>query len=277
MSPPSALTSNTPSTMDNLTITLIQADLAWENKTENLRRFEKLFADLKGKQDLILLPEMFNTGFVVVPEFIAEQPDGPTVQWMAQQAANTGCVIAGSLIIGDSGRYFNRLVWMRPDGSFSFYDKRHLFRLGNEHLHFSAGESRLIVELKGWKICPLVCYDLRFPVWSKNRYLDGDYEYDLLIYLANWPGRRSYAYRQLLIARAIENQSYVIGVNRVGADGKGILHQGESAVLDYKGKHLIEIPPDVEDHETVVLDYARLKEFRAGFTVGQDWDRFEVL
>jgi predicted amidohydrolase len=130
--------------------------------------------------------------------------------------------------------------------------------------------------LKGWKICPLVCYDLRFPVWSKNRFLNNSYEYDLLIYIANWPGRRSYAFRQLIIARAIENQAYVIAVNRVGSDGKGILYQGNSAAIDFKGKHLVEIPPEIEDVETITLEYDKLKEFRDGFTVGMDWDRFEI-
>ncbi len=262
--------------MDNLTVTLIQADLLWEDKEKNLRKFENLFQTKVQKQDLILLPEMFNTGFVVEPRAIAESPDGPTISWMAEQAELTGSVITGSLVVAENGQYYNRLVWMRPDGTYSSYDKRHLFRLGNEHLQFAQGTERLLVELKGWKICPLVCYDLRFPVWSKNRYREGGYEYDLIIYIANWPGRRSYAYRQLLIARAIENQAYVIGVNRIGMDGKGVMHQGDSAVLDFKGKHRIEIPPDVEDMETVSLDYDRLREFRDGFTVGLDWDSFSI-
>ena len=262
--------------MNNLNVTLIQPDLAWEDKDRNLEKFEGLFQTVKQKQDLILLPEMFNTGFVMEPQSIAEPPDGPTFQWLSKQAAFMGCVITGSLVIKENDDYFNRLVWMCPDGSFSIYDKRHLFRLGGEHLQFSQGRSKLIVELNGWKICPLVCYDLRFPVWSKNIFLDGRYEYDLLIYVANWPGRRSYAFRQLLIARAIENQAYVIGVNRVGMDGKGVQHQGESAVLDFKGRHMIEVPPGVEDMETISLDYESLREYREGFTVGLDWDEFEI-
>jgi omega-amidase len=262
--------------MNNLIVTLIQPDLAWEDKEKNLGRFENLFQLLKQKQDLIVLPEMFNTGFVVEPHSIAETMEGNTIQWMKKQAASTESVITGSLVVEEDGQYFNRLIWMSPDGSFSTYDKRHLFRLGDEHLQFSQGNQKLIVELKGWKICPLVCYDLRFPVWSKNIFENGTYAYDVLIYIANWPGRRSYAYRQLIIARAIENQCYVIGVNRVGMDGKNIMYQGDSAVLDYKGKHLIEIPPGVEDMETLSLDYENLREFREGFTVGMDWDDFEI-
>jgi omega-amidase len=262
--------------MNNLTITLIQPDLAWEDKARNLAKFEGLFQSLKQKPDLIVLPEMFSTGFVVEPHSIAEGMDGPTIQWLNRQSVKLGCVITGSLVIEENGNFFNRLVWMRPDGTHSTYDKRHLFRLGNEHLQFSQGNNKMVVELNGWKICPLVCYDLRFPVWSKNTFVDGSYEYDLLIYMANWPGRRSFAFRQLLIARAIENQSFVIGVNRVGMDGKGIMHQGDSAVLDFKGKHLIEMPPGVEDMESVILDHNSLKEFRDGFTVGLDWDAFDI-
>jgi omega-amidase len=262
--------------MENLKVTIIQPDLAWEDKRKNLDKFEELFSELKHKQDLLILPEMFSTGFVVEPQSLAEGPDGPTIEWMAKQAGNLDCVLSGSLVIKEEGHYFNRLIWMKPDGSFESYDKRHLFRLGNEHEQFSQGSSKLIVDLKGWKICPLVCYDLRFPVWSKNTYAEGKYEYDLLVYVANWPGRRSYAFRQLLIARAIENQCYVIGVNRVGMDGKGIMHQGDSSVIDFKGKHLLEVPPGVEDLETFSLDYESLKEFREGFTVGLDWDEFKI-
>ncbi len=262
--------------MNNLTVTLIQPDIFWEDKERNLQKYEQLFRPLVQKQDLVILPEMFNTGFVVEPHSIAEAADGPTIRWMARQAEAIGSVITGSLVVNEYGNFYNRLVWMRPDGTFSTYDKRHLFRLGDEHLQFSQGSEKMVIELNGWRICPLVCYDLRFPVWSKNTYKNGEYEYDLLIYVANWPGRRSLAFRQLLVARAIENQAYVIGVNRVGADGKGILHQGDSAVLDFKGKHMIEIPPDVEDMEIVSLNYDRLKEFRDGFTVGLDWDNFNI-
>lgn len=262
--------------MNNLTVTIIQPDLAWSDKQRNFSKFEAFLSGLKTNPDLVILPETFNTGFVDDPRTIAEEADGFTLQWMKKTAAHCGCVLTGSYFVKAGNSCYNRLVWMRPDGSFEYYDKRHLFRHGDEHLHVTQGRQRLVVELKGWKIMPLICYDLRFPVWSKNRYIGQTYEYDLLFYVTNWPGKRSYAYKQLLIARAIENQAYVIGVNRVGADGKGTLHQGDSAVIDYKGKHLIEIPPDVEAVETVELSYEKLAEFREGFTVAPDWDEFSI-
>lgn len=262
--------------MNDLTITIIQSDIAQEDKHKNLERFEAILSKLKTKPDLVILPETFNTGFVIDPLPVAEEADGPTSFWMRKAANEHNCTITGSYVVKTENGYFNRLVWMRPDGSSDYYDKRHLFRFGDEHLHYSQGDQRIIVEIKGWKILPLVCYDLRFPVWSRNRYKDDTYEYDLLLYVSNWPGKRSYAFRHLLIARAIENQAYVIGVNRVGADGRGTLHQGDSAVIDYKGKHIIEIPPDVEDVETVVLSYDKLHEYRQGFKVALDWDSFYI-
>jgi predicted amidohydrolase len=262
--------------LPDLTITLIQPDLAWLDKKSNLLKFEDFFQKLERKTDLIVLPEMFNTGFVVDQRSLAENMNGPTVEWMAKQAASLKCIITGSLVILEEGNYYNRLVWMNPDGSYKTYDKRHLFHPGNEHEQFSFGTEKLIVDLFGWKICPLVCYDLRFPVWSKNTWSGGTYEYDILLYMANWPAVRSYAYRQLLIARAIENQSYVVAVNRVGIDGKGTNHQGDSAIIDFKGKHMIELAPDKEEMETINLNYDKLADFRKGFTVGMDWDRFEI-
>jgi omega-amidase len=262
--------------MENITVALIQPDLIWEDKQKNLDKFEIYFAEFKEHPDLVILPEMFNTGFVIEPEAVAEEPDGPTLQWLGKQSLKMGSVITGSYVIKERSVYFNRLIWMKPDGTFAYYDKRHLFRYGNEHMHFEPGNRKLVMELKGWKICPLVCYDLRFPVWSKNNYINGTYEYDLLIYVSNWPGKRSYAFRQLLIARAIENQAYVIGLNRVGMDGKGTWHQGESAVFDYLGRPVVEIPPDVEDAEIVTLNYEKLNKFRGNFTVGLDWDTFVI-
>jgi predicted amidohydrolase len=260
----------------DLNITLIQPDLTWLDKQSNFRKFEDYFLKTESKTDLIVLPEMFNTGFVVDQQSLAENMNGPTVEWMAEQAAKLKSVITGSLIILENGNYYNRLVWMNPDGSKQTYDKRHLFHPGNEHEQFSYGTEKLIVDLLGWKICPLVCYDLRFPVWSKNTWSEGTYEYDILLYMANWPAVRSYAYRQLLIARAIENQCYVVAVNRVGIDGKGTNHQGESTVIDFKGKHLIELAADQEKMETMNLNYDKLAEFRKGFTVGMDWDKFGI-
>ncbi len=262
--------------MYDLKITLVQPDLFWQDKKSNLLKFEDFFQKLDRKTDLVVLPEMFNTGFVVDQRSLAEDMNGPTVEWMARKSAELKSVITGSLVVVENGNYFNRLVWMQPDGSYKFYDKRHLFHPGNEHEQFSAGSEKIIVDLFGWKICPLVCYDLRFPVWSKNTWANGTYEYDVLLYMANWPASRSYAYRQLLIARAIENQCYVVAVNRVGIDGKGTNHQGESTVIDFKGKHLIEIESDREGMETLNVSYDQLADFRKGFMVGMDWDRFEI-
>lgn len=262
--------------LPDLNITLIQPDLTWLDKQSNLRKFEDFFLKTESKTDLIVLPEMFNTGFVVDQRSLAENMNGPTVGWMAEQAAKLKSVITGSLIILDNGNYYNRLVWMSPDGNYQTYDKRHLFHPGNEHEQFSYGTQKLIVDLFGWKICPLVCYDLRFPVWSKNTWSGGTYEYDILLYMANWPAVRSYAYRQLLIARAIENQCYVVAVNRVGIDGKGTNHQGESAIIDFKGKHIIEMASAEEGMETLSLNYGKLADFRNGFTVGMDWDKFGI-
>lgn len=262
--------------MQDLTITLVQADLSWENKQSNFITFEKVFSSLEDITDVIILPEMFSTGFITEPKNLAENMEGETMNWMKQQAKMFNVVIAGSLVVIENGKYYNRFVWMKPDGTYEYYDKRHLFHPGNEHLQFSQGETRKIVEIKGWKVCLQVCYDLRFPVWSKNRFVDGKYEYDLLVYIANWPAVRSYPYRQLLIARAIENQCYVAAVNRVGTDGKGTNHQGESTVIDFKGKHITELEANTESHQTITLRYEDLKTFRDSFTVGMDWDKFEI-
>jgi omega-amidase len=262
--------------MYDLTITLIQPDLVWQDKKNNLLKFEDFFQKLDQKTDLIVLPEMFNTGFVVDQRSLAEDMNGPTMEWMALQAAKLDCAVTGSLVIIENGNYYNRLVWMDPYGNYRTYDKRHLFHPGNEHAQFSQGTEKMVVDLFGWKICPLVCYDLRFPVWSKNTWANGVYEYDLLLYVANWPAARSYAYRQLLIARAIENQCYVAAVNRVGIDGKGTNHQGESTLIDFKGRHVIEMDADVEGMETLKVSYKQLADFRNSFTVGMDWDRFEI-
>ena len=262
--------------MYDINITLVQADLAWEDKRSNLRKFEDFFDKANYKSDLIVLPEMFNTGFIVEPHNLAEKMDGDTMEWIALQAAKQKCVITGSLVIVEGEHYYNRLIWMNPNGEYLTYDKRHLFHPGGEHHQFSQGNKKMVVDLMGWKICPLVCYDLRFPVWSKNTWKDGVYEYDILLYIANWPAARSYAFRQLLIARAIENQCYVVAVNRVGIDGKGTNHQGDSAIIDFKGRHLVELDPDVEAVENLKLSYENLSAFRESFTVGMDWDRFEI-
>ncbi|MHC1706565.1 MAG: amidohydrolase [Bacteroidales bacterium] len=262
--------------MQDLTISLVQVDLAWEDVTQNLLRFDACLEPLAGKQDLILLPEMFNTGFTVQPEKVAETPGGPTSQWLSNKARELNSIIAGTLIIKESGYYYNRCLWMRPDGSYESYDKRHLFRMGNEHLSFQPGRKRTIVDFKGWKIMLITCYDLRFPVWTMNNYKNGSYEYDVLLCLANWPEVRSQVWKTLLSARAMENLAYVAGNNRIGADGKGLTHSGDSRMLDFKGNIMEEIPEHQEGIVTVTLSGKELIDFREKFNVGLDWDSFTL-
>ncbi len=253
--------------MQDINVTLIQTALHWEDAPANRAHFSELLAGIQpGSTDLILLPEMFPTGFSMKPKQLAETMDGPSIQWLHVQAAKLGAVITGSLIIKEGDKYYNRLIWMRPDGTYAQYDKRHLFSYAGEDKHYTAGKERLILELKGWRICPLVCYDLRFPVWSRNRK-----QYDLLLYVANWPERRSYPWKQLLIARAIENQCYVAAVNRIGADGNHINHSGDSALIDPLGEVLF-----TKAHEPVVqtftLSQAHLTEVREKFRFLDDAD-----
>lgn len=257
--------------MQDLRITLVQTPLHWEKATENRALFDGLLADVKtSSTDLIVLPEMFSTGFSMQPDVLAEAMDGPTLEWLRAKASEKGAVITGSLIIAEHGHYYNRLVWMRPDGSYECYDKRHLFSLAGEEKYYTAGKERLIVELNGWRVCPLVCYDLRFPVWSRNRK-----DYDLLLYVANWPERRSYAWKQLLIARAIENQAYVAAVNRVGYDGNQVSHSGDSAIIDPLGEVLFTKPHEPFT-ETFTLSQTHLKEVRDKFRFLDDADNFII-
>lgn len=255
--------------MQNLRVTLIQSNLYWENISANLEMFSKKILSV-GETDLIVLPETFSSGFSLNPTF-AEEMNGRSVDWMKKVAAEKNCVVTGSLIIKERGKVFNRLIWMQPNGDFFTYDKRHLFSLSEEPKIFTAGKGKIIVELKEWKICPLICYDLRFPVWSRNKRA----EYDLLIYVANWPERRSYPWKQLLIARAIENQAYVLGVNRVGNDGNDIYHSGDSMVADALGNILYH-RVDEEDVYTVLLNYKALKEVREQFPFLKDADDFAI-
>lgn len=260
--------------MSTLDVTLIQADLVWHDPNANRRRLQERFAPLAGKTDLIVLPEMFTTGFTMEATAVAEPADGPTVTWLREQAAAIGAVITGSIATKDGDSYYNRLVWMRPDGTHETYDKRHLFRMAHEQDHYTAGERRLIVDLKGWKVLPLVCYDLRFPVWSRNR-IGSEGGYDVLLYVANWPERRRYPWQTLIKARAIENLSYCIAVNRVGTDGTGVSYTGDSAVIDYLGQPMTE-PSEQEFVATVTLDKAALDGFRAKFPAHLDADEFDL-
>lgn len=264
--------------MNDLRISVIQSNLHWENKKENLYMFSQKIAAISEATDLIVLPEMFSTGFSMCPSTFAETMDGKTIKWMAERAAEKKCVVTGSFICEEHGKYFNRLVWMKPDGTYIVYDKRHLFRMANEDDHYSAGQNKMIVELKGWKICPLVCYDLRFPVWSRQKSANGrqEYQYDILIYVANWPERRSHPWKTLLMARAIENQCYVVGLNRVGEDRNKIAHSGDSAVINAKGELISTIKPNQESTETITLNFSDLENFRKSFPAILDADDFEI-
>lgn len=255
-------------------VTLIQTALAWHDAEANRRNFDRLLAPLAGQTDLVVLPEMFTTGFTMAPDSAAEPAGGPTVDWLRSKAASLGAVVTGSIATRDQGKYFNRLIWMRPDGTHAAYDKRHLFRMAREHEHYSAGARRLIVDLNGWKVCPLVCYDLRFPVWSRNR-IGGDDGFDLLLYTANWPERRRYAWQTLLKARAIENICYCVGVNRVGKDGADIDYAGDSVVLDFLGQPLTPAGQG-ELVQTVTLDREALQTFRQRFPAHLDADDFDL-
>lgn len=253
----------------NLHITLVQADLNWENIPANLDMFTRKLSAV-SKTDLIVLPEMFSTGFSMNTEMFAEEMNGAAVEWMRKTALEKQCVVCGSIMIQERKEFFNRLVWMQADGEFQVYDKRHLFSLTNEPAIYTAGKEKLLVELNGWKICPLVCYDLRFPVWSRNTLSDS---YDLLIYVANWPERRSHAWKSLLVARAIENQSYVAGVNRVGNDGNNIYHSGYSMLIDALGKTLY-LQEHQEDMVTMELNAEALFEVRKSLPFLKDADDF---
>jgi predicted amidohydrolase len=261
--------------MQDLTITLVQSSLAWEDPGANLEAFGKKLQSLP-QTDLVILPEMFNTGFTMDAAKNAETMNGPGISWMKDAARRHGCVICGSLIIREDDKYYNRLVWMRPDGSYSKYDKKHLFRMGGEHLVFSPGHEKLIVEIRGWKVMPLVCYDLRFPVWSRNAFRGRNYAYDLLIYVANWPSVRATAWKSLLRARAIENMAYAAGLNRTGTDGKGVAHSGDSMLVAPDGSIPLKIASCAESMQHFTLDKTFLTGTREKLGVGRDWDRFII-
>lgn len=257
--------------MQDLTITLIQSDLYWENPGANLAMFEEKIWQINQSTDLIILPEMFTTGFSMKPEALAEPMNFTTFKWMKQMASQTGAVITGSYIVKDKGNYYNRLLWMQPDGQFDFYDKRHLFSMAGENQNYTAGKKQLIKEIKGWKITGFICYDLRFPVWSRNQ---GN-QYDLAIYVANWPSARSHAWKSLLPARAIENLCYVAAVNRTGIDGNNLPYNGDSCVFDFYGKEILN-SQDQQITQSTTLNFEQLQDFRTKFPAHLDADYFEI-
>lgn len=297
---------------DSLSVTIIQPAMAWEDKAANLAHYSNLIAGIEGRKEVVVLPEMFSTGFSMDAPRLAEGMDGPTVAWMREEARVHRIILAGSVIIGEEGRYYNRFVWMQPDGRHFHYDKRHLFSLAGEEKVYTAGGKRAIVSVKGFRICLQVCYDLRFPVWSRQSPTpalprgDGDRIlqpggvensglpesatsplgggregasglFDILLYVANWPERRALPWKTLLQARAIENQCYVVGVNRVGNDGNDIFYSGDSSVFSPLGEPLWQVGGGVEAVHTVVLERQMLDETREKFPFWKDGDAFVLL
>ncbi len=259
--------------MTDLRVTLVQSDLHWEDKAANLRQFTEKLNGLAGVTSLVVLPEMFTTGFTMNAGPLAEPTDGPTLDWMRQQAHQLDAVVTGSIIARENGNYYNRLLWVRPDGTYQKYDKRHLFTLAEEQHTYTPGQERLLVELKGWTVLPLICYDLRFPAWSRN--LE---DYHLLLYVANWPEMRRRAWQSLLAARAIENQAYTIGLNRVGKDGKDFPYTGDSSVFDFAGEELLHLA-QAEGVFTLRLSFEAQEAFRRKlpFLADRDGVRIEGM
>ncbi|WP_346863713.1 amidohydrolase [uncultured Draconibacterium sp.] len=255
--------------MKNLKITIIQPDIIWENSKKNLEKYSKWLENV-GDSDVIILPEMFTTGFSMEPEKLKEPMDGISVNWMKKLAAEKNVAVVGSLIIKENGKIYNRALWVFPDGTMEKYDKRHLYTMGQEHLHYSPGKEKTIVEYKGWKFCPQICYDLRFPAFARN--LE---DYDVVFYMANWPSPRHHVWKNLLISRAIENQAYCFGINRTGTDGTGLKYRGDSACISPKG--IAEFMGESETTKTFEISWTELHNFRKRFPLLNDRDSFHIL
>lgn len=256
--------------MQALRVSLVQSDLVWQNPTENLKNFQDKLLKLVDSTDLIVLPEMFTTGFSMDTS-MAQKSSEMGIEWLKSMAQITNAHIMGSMMVKDDNKYFNRLVLASASGELEYYDKRHLFSYGHEDKHYTQGQKRLEVEINGWKICPLICYDLRFPVWARN-----NDEYGLLIYIANWPNTRMFAWNSLLPARAIENQSYVVGVNRIGSDGNKLKYSGGSVVYDYQGQKCLDLEGKAAV-ETIILEKDDLLNFRIKFPFLMDMDKFLLV
>lgn len=254
---------------ENLKVTVIQSNIVWENPDANLEKYSQWIKHIGGS-DVIVLPEMFSTGFSMNPKALKEGMTGTSVAWMKQIAAEKNAAVAGSLIIEEKQKIYNRALWVFPDGSLETYDKSHLFTMGQEHLHYTAGKKKIIVEYKGWRFCPLICYDLRFPVWARNAE-----NYDVLLFMANWPSPRHHVWKNLLVARAIENQSYCLACNRIGNDGMGLSYLGDSACISPKGE--VVFMGEKEGIQTFTLSYSELHKFRKIFPLLDDKDDFSIL
>lgn len=263
--------------MENLNIAYIQTDLVWENIDVNLELFSSYFEKILQPVDLIVLPETFNTAFCHNIEQLAEEPDGKTTQFLLTKAKEMQSVIAGSFFVKENDNIYNRLLWAKPNGSYEYYDKKHAFILSEEATIVSGNESRLCTfELKGWKIRPFVCYDLRFPCWTRNSYTDNEFAYDVFLCIANWPEQRTSVWHTLNIARAMENVAYTIAVNRVGIDNYKNSYVGDSMIVDFKGDIISKAEDYKESIEYATLDFEKLEEFRRKFPVHLDWDPFII-
>jgi len=255
---------------NKLHIHLVQSSIIWQEPEKNRLHYEQLLTPVKNT-DVLVLPEMFTTGFSMNPEGLAEPHPGESLAQMQVWAVEKSALVIGSIMTKVQSVYYNRLYMVKPDGTFDYYDKRHLFRMGNEHEHYAAGTDRVITQWRGWRICPLICYDLRFPVWSRNRN-----DYDLLLYVANWPQSREAVWKTLLEARALENQAYCLGVNRIGTDGNSIDYSGASRCISYKGEILAQAQANMEEIVHVVIDKQELETFRAKFPAYLDADTFHI-
>ena len=255
-----------------LRISLVQMDIVWENKNENLRRLEKTLKTLHGETDIVVLPEMFSTGFSMQSRLLSETVNGNTITTIKQWAAKYQITLTGSFIAREDDSYYNRAFFLTPEGEEFYYNKRHLFRMGDEPNNFTAGDKKTIIPYRGWSICLMVCYDLRFPIWCRNR----SNEYDLLLFVANWPTSRRRAWETLLCARAIENLSYVCGVNRVGTDGYGLHYSGQSSLYNAKGENLVDFPDKEQGVRTVSIDISSLRSLRTKFPTWKDDDLFHL-
>ena len=256
--------------MDKITVALIQTVQAWEDKAANFKHFEPLIREASSA-DLIVLPEMFSTGFSMNSAPLAEPVSGETVTWLQDMSNASGSVLTGSFIAEENGQYFNRGFWVAPDALPDFYDKRHLFRMSGEHEHYSPGSAFKVFSLHTCRVCLQICYDLRFPAFSRNK----KNSYDLLVFVANWPAARRTQWRALLQARAIENQCIVVGVNRVGSDGNGTQYSGDSLLVNPEGEVLI----DARDHDgifTQEIDLASIRAYRERFPAWRDQDQFSI-
>lgn len=252
----------------NLKISCIQNDVITRNPESNRRHLDKMLKSVENT-DIIVFPETFTTGFPADPNEFAEEVGGPTMQWMREKAAENNCAVCGTIILKNNG-FYNSFIWMEPDGRYHLYNKRHLFTMGGE-IGLNRGEERITIEYKGWRIRPFVCYDMRFPVWNRNSFKDGKYEYDLAVFTAEWPEKKSEVWNTLLRARAIENQAYIVGVNRVGIDDSNIKYKGETMILNMKGR----VVAQATEGECVVTGEINMEDlvaFREYFRVAKDWD-----